>query len=310
MKTRTWYSPFAILALVLGTTFAMVAHDVEAKRLGGGKSFGRQSDNVNRQANPQTPPQAAPQQSQAAPAGPAQAQPQRNRWMGPLAGLAAGLGIAALLSHFGLMGPMAEMLGSFLLIALLVMAGLFVWRMLKRGAPQAQGMRREPVYEGGPRPAREQSSVQPFTASAATGGTSNSVMAAFENAPAWGVPADFDAEGFARSAKVHFIRLQTAWDAGDLADIREFTTPEMYAEVKMQLAERKGAANQTEVVDLEAEVLGVERSAREELASVRFKGTLRDGADAQAEPFTEVWNLIKPTSGRAGWMLAGIQQVQ
>lgn len=316
MISRTWISRIAVIAIALGSSLAMVAHDAEAKRFGGGKSFGRQSSNVNRSATPATPAQATPSQAQAAPA--AAGQPQRNRWLGPVAGIAAGLGLAALFSHMGLAGPLAEMMGSFLMIALLVMAGLFIWRMLKRGqaqsAGQPAGMQRAPAYatarsqnaapQGDERP-YQPTPMQPVVA----GGASNSVLASFNDAPNWGIPGDFDKEGFERSAKVHFIRLQAAWDARDISDIREFTTPEMYAEVKMQLSEEKGAPSQTEVVDLEAEVLGVERGAQEELASVRFKGTIRENVGAAAEPFEEVWNLLKPTSGRSGWLLAGIQQV-
>lgn len=293
----------------------MVAHDADAKRFGGGKSFGRQSSNVSKSAPPA---QAAPAQAQSAapaasPGSPAAAQAPRNRWLGPIAGIAAGLGLAALFSHLGLAGPLAEMLGSFLMIALLVMAGLFLWRMLKRGGAQPMGAAQRPAYETATQPLNRTADIERFEPPAAQpgvpGGATNSVMASFSDAPSWGIPADFDKEGFQRSAKVHFIRLQAAWDTKDLADIREFTTPEMYAEVKMQLNELKGEVTQTEVVDVDAEVLGVERGAREELASVRFKGTMRESADGTAEPFEEVWNLVKPMSGRGGWLLAGIQQL-
>jgi predicted lipid-binding transport protein (Tim44 family) len=123
------------------------------------------------------------------------------------------------------------------------------------------------------------------------------------------VPADFDVEGFVRNAKVHFIRLQAAWDARDLDDIREFTAPEVFAEIRMQLSEEPGAPARTEVVSLEAQLLGIEESASEYVASVRFDGSIREGQGA-AEPFSEVWNLSKPKRGNRGWLLAGIQQLQ
>ncbi len=292
-------SRLAVIAIALGSTFAMVAQDSEAaRRFGGGKSFGRQSSNLNKQAAP--PNAAAPTQSQAAP-GAAQ-QPQRNRWLGPLAGIAAGLGLAALFSHLGL----SEGFGSILMILLLVMAGVFVWRMLRRGPANSSVQRREAVYAG----ASPAPSHRPQVSAPVPGGASNSVMSSFTDAATWGIPADFDKEGFERSAKVHFIRLQAAWDAKELSDIREFTTPEMYAEVKMQLSEAKDEKTQTEVVDVEAEVLGVETGSSEDLASVRLKGTIREAPNAPAEPFQEVWNLAKPKNGRTGWLLAGIQQIQ
>jgi predicted lipid-binding transport protein (Tim44 family) len=125
----------------------------------------------------------------------------------------------------------------------------------------------------------------------------------------WGVPADFDVAAFLRSAKVYFIRLQAAWDAKNLADIREFTTPEVFAEIKVQIDEKKNAKNKTDVVELEAELLGIDTTPDEYLASVRFTGKIRENDNGTAEPVEEVWNLTKPRQGRGGWLLAGIQQL-
>jgi predicted lipid-binding transport protein (Tim44 family) len=122
------------------------------------------------------------------------------------------------------------------------------------------------------------------------------------------VPADFDVDAFLRSAKVHFMRLQAAWDTRNIDDIREFTTPEVFAEIRMQLHE-VGATTQTDVVSLEAQLLGIEEGSADYLASVRFDGTTREG-QASAERFSEVWNLSKPKRGNRGWLLAGIQQLQ
>ncbi|HEV7616982.1 MAG TPA: Tim44-like domain-containing protein, partial [Burkholderiaceae bacterium] len=121
--------------------------------------------------------------------------------------------------------------------------------------------------------------------------------------------ADFDVPGFLRNAKTYFIRLQAAWDRGDINDIREFTTPEMFAELKMQLQERGATANHTDVVSLDAELLGIEVVGDQYLASVKFSGLIKESENAPAEPFAEVWNLTKPVSGKGGWTLAGIQQL-
>ncbi|WP_143137748.1 Tim44 domain-containing protein, partial [Burkholderia ubonensis] len=121
------------------------------------------------------------------------------------------------------------------------------------------------------------------------------------------VPAGFDTEAFLRSAKVYFVRLQAAWDQGNLADIREFTTPEMFAEIKIDLDSRGNEANQTDVVQLDAELVAIEDRGIEQSASVRFHGLIREAANAPAAPFDEVWNLAK--SGSQGWLLAGIQQL-
>ncbi len=129
------------------------------------------------------------------------------------------------------------------------------------------------------------------------------------NAATWSVPADFDAPGFLRHAKTHFIRLQAAWDKADIDDIREFTTPEMYAELKLDLQERGSAINNTDVVSINAELLGIETVGGNYLASVKFDGMIKEDAKSAAEPFAEVWNLSKPLAGQGGWLLAGIQQL-
>ena len=111
------------------------------------------------------------------------------------------------------------------------------------------------------------------------------------------------------NAKVHFVRLQAAWDEKNLADIRQFTTPEAFAEIRMQIDEDKGTQNRTDVVTLEAELLGIETGATDYLASVRFTGTMRENERSTPEAFDEVWNLSKPKDGQTGWLLAGIQQL-
>ena len=127
--------------------------------------------------------------------------------------------------------------------------------------------------------------------------------------PQWGVPADFDAASFLRSAKSSFIRMQAAWDKGDVADLREFTSPEVYAELRMQIQERGANADFTDVVSIDAEMLGIETVGNEYLASVKFSGMIKSAPHAPAEPFTVVWNMSKPVNGSSGWVLAGIQQL-
>jgi predicted lipid-binding transport protein (Tim44 family) len=125
----------------------------------------------------------------------------------------------------------------------------------------------------------------------------------------WGVPAGFDTEAFLRHAKASFIRMQAAWDRGDVADLREFTAPEVLAELQLQIQERGGSQDYTEVVSIDAQLLGIETTDRDYLASVQFNGMIRNAPGAPAEPYVEVWNLSKPLSGSGGWVLAGIQQI-
>jgi predicted lipid-binding transport protein (Tim44 family) len=305
-KFRKWFGA-ATVALVVGISFALVVQDAEARRFGGGKSFGRQSLNRDAQqpAKPPAQQNAANPQQQTSPAA---GQPAGNRWMGPLTGIAAGLGIFALLSHFGLSGAFAAALANILVIALLVFGGLFLWRMLTRSTAAPPPERRM-------RPAFEASA--PATARMGDGATTNvfgnpigSPQAAaprFEAPVDNGIPADFDVEGFLRIAKVNFNRLQAAWDARDLDDIRKFTTPEVYAEIRMQRDEDPSDGDRHEVETLEADLLGIQTTADDYVASVRFSGMMRENG-GEPHAFAEIWNLVKPVNGRSGWLLGGIQQ--
>ena len=270
--------------------------NAEAARLGGGKSFGMQ-----RQAVPAKPAGPAQQATPAAPTSPAAvpaAAPKRN-WMGPLAGLAAGLGIAALLSHFG----MGEGMANFLMIALLAMAAFFVFKLLfRRKTAGASPAVHEPMqYAGAGGPAMAPPPVAPQLP--------GSVAPATVAASAGRIPDGFDSEGFLRVAKLNFIRLQAANDARNLDDIREFVSPELFAEIRMQMDERGNAAQQTDIVTLNAELLEVSTEDNRHIASVHFSGMIREVADAAAAPFDEVWNLSKPSEGGKGWVIAGIQQL-
>ncbi|KVN39165.1 hypothetical protein WJ63_32505 [Burkholderia pyrrocinia] len=306
-----------MVGLLTAGTFASL--DAEARRVGGGRSIGRQNSTVTqRQATPpaqQPMQQAAPSQAQRAnPAAPAPAaQPNRSRWLGPIAGLAAGLGIAALLSHFGLGEAFAGMMSNLIVIALLAAVGIWLIRkfMNRRrsnepaysagGSASASGN-----YSQGPSFQAGNGSSYANEAQSVFGGGAAASAAGAAAAPLQ-VPAGFDTEAFVRSAKVYFVRLQAAWDQGNLTDIREFTTPEMFAEIKIDLDSRGNEANQTDVVQLDAELVAIEDRGIEQSASVRFHGLIRESASAPAAPFDEVWNLTK--SGGQGWLLAGIQQL-
>ena len=314
-----------LLAFAVATAGLMVvAQDAQAKRLGGGLSKGTQSSNVTQKQAPAAPTQAAKPAAPAATPAPAPA-PARNRWLGPLAGLAAGLGIAALLSHLGMGGAMAEMLGSFLMIAGVALAAMFLWRMWRARQEQAAGL--SPALAGAGNPTAfggandgSNGGVQAPAAFTAIGGAAGAVGAAgaagaiagADAAPVtngtWTIPAGFDTNDFLHIAKMYFVRMQAAWDARDEGDIRTFTTPEMFAEIKLDLVARGDAQNQTDVVSLDAEMLGVEEIGDKTMASVRLSGMIRETVGGPAEPFREVWNLVKPASARASWVLAGIQQ--
>ena len=285
---------FLVTLVVAIFTFGGVIPDAEARRLGGGGNFGMQ-----RQATPTQP----PRQPAAQPNRPAQPQAGNQAgsrsWMGPVAGLAAGLGLAALFSHLGL----GEELGSLLLIALLIFGAVMVFRMLSRRAQATPGNRMQFAAQGA-NAGGAQAAHAP--ASALAGGVASAQAEHTPQAPQFG---DFDAEGFARQAKLNFIRLQAAHDEGNLEDIRSFTTPEMFAEIKLQVGEHHSSGQHTDIVDLNADVIDVVEEDSRYIVSVRFNGLLREERDAAPAPFDEIWHLTKSKSGDRGWVIAGIQQV-
>ena len=266
-----------ISLFALFISFGLVMHDADARRLGGGKSFGMQRSVPTRQYAAPTP----QQQPGTAPA----SAPQKRSWMGPIAGLAAGLGLAALASHFGLGGGMANIL----MLALLAMAAFMLFRVFMRRNEPAPAMQ----YAGMPQNVAFDPAPTPLTGTGAR---------AF--------PPGFDAEAFTREAKLNFIRLQAAFDAGNLDDLRAFTAPEIFAELSMELAERGTNPQTTDVMTLDAEVLEAIDEGNRHIVSVRFTGLVREAADQGAMPLDEVWHLTRPANGQGGWVIAGIQQLQ
>lgn len=281
-----------ILSLVLATfTLGLVVPDAEARRFGGGGNFGMQ-----RQMAPQQSPRQPAQQNinrQQAPAAGAQ----NRSWMGPIAGLAAGLGLAALFAHLG----MSEAFGSLLLIGLMVAAAVFFLRMLARRA-QASGN----LQFASPQAQRDDARPMPFMGHASAASPTPTADGAAVYTPQ-DARDDFDAAGFARQAKLNFIRLQAAYDEANLDDIREFTTPEVFAEIRLQLADAQ-AGQRTDVMELDATVLEVVEEEARYIVSVRFTGLLREEPSAAPSDVDEIWHLVKDRRADRGWVVAGIQQ--
>jgi predicted lipid-binding transport protein (Tim44 family) len=322
---------FLVTTILAVSAFSMVA-DAFARPLGGKRSVGRQSQAVRQMPAPapaptpnmqrQNPNQAAPAAAAGATGAAAAAATKRpSMWKGILGGALLGLGLGALLSHLGIGGALASVISTILMIALLGLAIMFIVRMFRRkDTPANAGMggNFKPAMAGGVTTPEIGSGLrqQPSAFQGNTGGVALDKSTAFGNsgaaAPAhqqWGVPSDFDSESFLRHAKSSFIRMQAAWDRGDTNDLREFTSPEVFAELKLQIQERGGAADFTDVVSIESQLLGIEQTATDYLASVQFTGMMRNAQNAPAEPFVEVWNMSKPLAGSGGWVLAGIQQI-
>lgn len=335
--SRLLTSRLFAIAITVFSTVAMlgVSFEAEAQRRLGGSSMGRQSTNVMQQRQAVQPPATsgatagATQRSaatSAATAGAAGAATRStaSRWFGPIAGIAAGLGLAALLSHMGLGAAFAEFMASLLIIGLVVFAAIFLFRRLRGGgarpALQGAGMGNSTGNGGySPQPAAQplqrqaQPQATPAAAPVAAMNPAEAHPAVVSTAaperpadPSWYVPAEFDNQSFLKNAKANFIALQDAWDRNDLDKMREYMTDDLIEAVREPLSQREPGGH-TEVVLLNASLLGIEDVKEGHLASVRFSGMLSDQTEPEAYRFEEVWNFLKPHNG--GWLLAGIQQI-
>jgi predicted lipid-binding transport protein (Tim44 family) len=279
------------------TCLSLFAATAEAKRFGGGGSIGKQRTMAPQPA-PSTPTAAPVPTSAPAPAG--------NNWLGPLAGLAIGAGLGALFAGGGMGGGM----GGILMAVLAGVAVMFLISLFRQkqqpvqyagaGAPYNKPQTAQPPVYGG--------SAAPVTASVASSGASD-------------IPADFPVETFLRSAKTSFIRLQAANDRKDLNDIREYTTPEMFAEISMQMQERDNTPQKTDVIAINGELLAVANEGDLAIASVRFTGQLSENNgtpeaiqagmphSGNSQNIDEVWHVQKNLRDeKSVWLLAGIQQ--
>ena len=258
---------FFVLFMSVMLAFGLIANDAAAKRFGGGRSFGM-SRNMNSFARPQA--FASSSANMAA---------NKSKWLAPLAGLAIGSILGSLLMGHGL--------GSGILAWLAIaFIGMTLFRLFrgsierKMASANLSHMQKPQTFE------------QP----------QQSFNSMFSAPQPEAVPADFDKDAFVRDARVAFYRLQAAYDQKDLNDLRQFTSPEVYAEIQMQLEERGDAENQTLILNLEATVL----EAQALVASVQFSGKIKENQDP-ANFFEEVWHFTRnDVNGR--WVVAGLQQ--
>ena len=305
-----------IVLLALFTTWFVVGEAEAKSRLGGGKSTGMQKESVQKTAP--TP----PAQNTVAPAGavapPAAAPTGMSRWLGPLAGLAAGGLLASMFMGGGFSG--LKMM-DILLFAGLAFGAFMLFRMFmrKKEMENGSGAATAPMQYAGTGSGPSATTPTPFQTGGLAagapeigskllnnGGTTSGTLAA----PASRIPADFDVPGFERQARFAFIRLQAANDTKDVNDIRDFTTPEMYAELSLQIQERGDAPQKTEIVSLNVNVLEVTTEGQRAVASVRYTGEIREAVGAPAEAFDEVWHVVKRLDdAKSTWLLAGIQQL-
>ena len=282
---------FLLFFTIVLTSFSLLAMNAEARRFGGGGSIGKQRS-MTAQPAPRAPVAApvpnVPTTPPAAPAG--------NKWLGPLAGLAIGAGLGAMFAGGGL-GGMGGGMGSILMMLLVTGAVMFLISMFRKTQQAQPSMK----YTGSS--ALPYSQPEPVQQPYAGGCASTSAPLTAN------IPADFPVEAFLRSAKTSFIRLQAANDRKDVDDIREYTTPEMFAEISMQLRERDNTPQKTDVLTINTELLEVVTENAHSVASVRMSGQLREN-NGTPENFDEVWHVQKNLrDDKSVWLLSGIQQI-
>lgn len=325
-----------VWAVTLAMALVVMHPLAEAKRMGGGGSFGKQSSNVTqRQATPPAAPPARPAQQQnaqqnnaaARPGAPAAAAPKKP-WGAMLGGLAAGLGLAWLANSLGFGEAFANMLmfGLLALVVMVVIGAIMRARGNKKSVATPRAAASPFAFQGAAATAAPEAVATPpqykphnvgNDASARPWeqipGAQGSMIGAGLGATAssWDVPAGFDANGFLDAAKRNFVTLQAAWDKSDITTLRSMMTDEMLAEIQGQLEARESengdALNETEVVMIEAQLLGIEDLGDAYMASVEFSGMIREEVSAGPSPFREVWNMRKPKDNTAGWLVAGLQ---
>ena len=329
LEIKTMKKLLAVFAVALMIVTTLPEADA-AMRFGGGSSFGRSAPTLTRKAPAAAPQQNFGRQQQAAPktAKPAAATPATkpaSPWRGMLMGAAAALGIAGLLSALGL----GEGAAQFVMMLLLAVAIFFVVRLLAsvflakkmQGVAGGQGAAQEKMQDLFSRMNEQRSSAEtyrqpaPSAASAVADmpAVSGSVMDTFATTAAVAngeleIPEGFDKAGFERVAKENFIKLQKAWDTGNVVEISDFTTNDLFIAVTHQLRERGNVKQTSEVVDLTAKFLGLTTEGDEYVAVVEFTGAMK--YSGEFETVHERWVLTRPTSEKEGWLLAGIEQVQ
>lgn len=269
------------LALFLGLTFSI---DADARRFGGGKSFGsmkhRQAQQQQRQQQQKTDRQAGKQSGAAA---------ARPGLGGMLMGLAAGGLLASLF-----MGGAFEGL-QFMDILIFGLIGFVIYKLLasrRRTMPQA-------AAAGGPTMQRETHHVQQDIFGSAASAASQPVI----NAPAW-----FNESNFLHAAESHFNALQEHWDANEMDKIAEYVTPELLTFLTNERNSLGDGMQSTYIDDLNVQLDGVDDEAGVTIATLTFYGIAKTSRFDQGESFSESWRMERKHGDNQPWLIAGIRQ--
>lgn len=302
------------LALCLSFTVSLEAY---AKRFGGGSDSGAAPIHQAqpRQVQPMSsPPTAAPGMTPHNTAMPPAAKPSgMSRWLGPLAGIAAGGLLASLFFGDGFQG---FQFFDFLLIILLVIGGVFALRAFRRKQAASDT---PPAYAGAhayqaPQPPQPTTAsvLPPVNPPANAGG----LFANFNPQPAQtpnnariiDAPAWFDESRFVSQGREHFMNLQQHWDMGEMQKIAEFVTPELLQQLKQERAALGDGFQSTLIEYLQVHLDGVSQQDGKTIATLTFEGVSKTSRFDQGEVFSESWRMERRNGDNQPWLLAGIRQ--
>ncbi len=311
-----------IANLVVATLAAMIIlvsiPDADAKRFGGGRSFGSKPSYSTPFRRSAAPRQTLSQQQAAA-----QNQSLKNSLSrrGGLMGMLGGLALGGLLGSL-LFGGAFENINFFDIVIFGAVAVLLYRLFAARSRPapsfrtstggyeDAGGLHRQPGFQSDrtadPQPLETDLLFKKGRAGS-NGGDPASQDADFDSVP---VPEGFDQAAFLSGAKNAYRQLQNAWDRGDLSEIRGLTTDDVFAEIKDQIDQRD-SVNETDILKLDAELLDVRETDRQIEATVVFDSILRESAAERPVQVREIWHFIRPAnSSHPTWFLDGIQQLE
>lgn len=267
------------LALCLGLTFSL---DADAKRFGGGKSWGAK-------------PKHSQMQKQ-------QAQPAAGQTIGKQPATAgAKPGIGGMLMGMAAGGLLASMFmgGAFegLQIMDILIFGLIAFVIFKLIASRRRQMP-QAATAGGPAMQREAHNANQNI----FGGSSAAAR------PVIQVPAWFNESSFLQAAEGHFNALQQHWDANEMHLIAEFVTPEMLTFLATERSSLGDAMQSTYIDDLTVQLDGLDEQSDLTVATITFHGIAKTSRFDQGEAFSESWRMERKNGDNQPWLIAGIRQ--
>ena len=273
------------MALCIGLTMSFEAN---AARFGGGKSMGSAPSHQSRQATPTTPAAAPTAAGRPAASG-------ASRWLGPLAGIAAGGLLASMFMGDGFQGMQIFDILIMAVIAFLIFRFIAARRRKQQGEQMATA--------AGPMTYQRENAQQPAQNSMFGGSGAASAAAPVINAPAW-----FNETRFLEAARSHFQSLQQHWDANEMDKIEEFVTPQMLQFLKKERADLGDAFQSTYIDNLTVQLDGLDDRADKTIATLTFSGVSKSSRFDQGEVFSESWNMERPQGDNQPWLVAGIRQ--